>query len=256
MNASDLRQEARLPAVVGGDIRRDRLRYDNGAIYNSLTLNARRPFLSDMRVRKALWLAYDFEWVKRAVLGGDYGRLASYIPNMEFEASRLAGPRRTGVPRALSRYPAARAVHRGALAAGRRQPRADARQPARGARPVARSRIPGGRRKAGRSEDRAADPAHADRLFAAADQPGLAVHPQRRQARRRDRFPRGRRRADAPPVAPLRLRHALLPRGLRAAAHPGRGDGAALHLEGRGHAEPVQPRRASRSRRSTTRSRR
>ena len=92
INASDLRQEARLPAVVEGDIRRDRLRYDNGAVYNSLTLNARRPFLSDVRVRKALWLAYDFEWVKRVVLGGDYGRLASYIPNMEFEASGLPSP--------------------------------------------------------------------------------------------------------------------------------------------------------------------
>jgi microcin C transport system substrate-binding protein len=92
MNASDLRQEASLPAVVEGDIRRARLKYDNGAIYNAITLNARRPFLSDVRARKALWLAYDFEWVKRSILGGDYGRLASYIPNMEFEASGLPGP--------------------------------------------------------------------------------------------------------------------------------------------------------------------
>ncbi len=92
MNASDLRQEASLPAVLEGDIRRDRLRYDNGAIYNSITFNARRKFLSDVRVRKALWLAYDFEWVKRAVLGGEYGRLASYIPNMEFEATGLPSP--------------------------------------------------------------------------------------------------------------------------------------------------------------------
>jgi microcin C transport system substrate-binding protein len=92
MNASDLRQEASLPAALAGDIRRDRLRYENGAVYNSITMNARRRFLADARVRKALWLAYDFEWVKRAVLGGDYGRLASYIPNMEFEATGLPGP--------------------------------------------------------------------------------------------------------------------------------------------------------------------
>ncbi len=91
MNASDLRQEANLPAVTDGDIRRVRLPYDDGAVYNSITFNARRPFLSDVRVRKALWLAYDFEWVKRSVLGGDYGRLASYIPNMEFEATGLPG---------------------------------------------------------------------------------------------------------------------------------------------------------------------
>jgi microcin C transport system substrate-binding protein len=91
-NASDLRQEVGLSAVESGNIRRDRLRYENGAIYNALTFNARRKFLSDVRVRKALWLVYDFEWVKRAVLGGDYGRLASYLPNMEFEASGLPTP--------------------------------------------------------------------------------------------------------------------------------------------------------------------
>lgn len=92
MNASDLRQEASLPAAVEGDIRRARLRYENGTPYNAITMNSRRRFLSDVRVRKALWLAYDFEWVKRAVLGGDYGRLGSYIPNMEFEASGLPSP--------------------------------------------------------------------------------------------------------------------------------------------------------------------
>lgn len=92
MNASDLRQEASLPAAVDGDIRRDRLRYDNGAVYNSITFNARRPFLSDVRVRKALWLAYDFEWMRRSILGDDYGRLASYIPNTEFEATGLPTP--------------------------------------------------------------------------------------------------------------------------------------------------------------------
>jgi microcin C transport system substrate-binding protein len=39
MNASDLRQEAELPAALEGDIRRDRLRYDNGAVYNSITIH-------------------------------------------------------------------------------------------------------------------------------------------------------------------------------------------------------------------------
>jgi len=91
-NASDLRQEAGMDAFRDGDIRNERLRYENGAFFNSLTLNTRRPFQSDRRVRKALLLAYDFEWVKRAVLGGEYGRLQSYIPNMEFEAHGLPSP--------------------------------------------------------------------------------------------------------------------------------------------------------------------
>jgi microcin C transport system substrate-binding protein len=88
-NASDLRREASLPAIVEGDIRTDVIPYENGALYNSLRLNTRRKFLSDRRVRKALLLAYDFEWVKRSVLGGDYGRLASSFPNSEFSATGL-----------------------------------------------------------------------------------------------------------------------------------------------------------------------
>jgi microcin C transport system substrate-binding protein len=91
-NATDVRQEAQIQAFKSGDIKEDRLRYENGAIFNSLTLNARRPFLSDRRVRKALLLAYDFEWVKRAILGGDYGRLESNFPNSDFVASGLPSP--------------------------------------------------------------------------------------------------------------------------------------------------------------------
>lgn len=48
--------------------------------------------LADRRVRKALLLAYDFEWVKRSVLGGDYGRLQSNFPNSDFSASGLPSP--------------------------------------------------------------------------------------------------------------------------------------------------------------------
>ena len=91
-NASDVRQETGMDVFRSGDIRQERLRYENGAIFNNLTLNSRRPFLSDRRVRKALLLAYDFEWVRRAVLGGDYGRLESNLPNSDFAASGLPSP--------------------------------------------------------------------------------------------------------------------------------------------------------------------
>jgi microcin C transport system substrate-binding protein len=91
-NASDIRHEAGLPAYRDGNIRRERLRYENPAVFNRLELNARRKFLSDVRVRKALLLAYDFEWVRRVVLGGDYGRLDSYLPNSDFAASGLPTP--------------------------------------------------------------------------------------------------------------------------------------------------------------------
>ncbi len=91
-NAQVMERVHLLPAAQAGEIVQDRLPYANGTIYNSLSMNSRRPFLSDRRVRKALSLAYDFEWVKDVVLGGDYGRVTSNFANSEFVASGLPGP--------------------------------------------------------------------------------------------------------------------------------------------------------------------
>jgi microcin C transport system substrate-binding protein len=88
-SASDMRQDARLAAMRSGDIKRIQMRYENGAIYNALNLNARRTFLADRRVRRAVALAYDFEWTNRVILGGVHGRLASNFPNSDFVAEGL-----------------------------------------------------------------------------------------------------------------------------------------------------------------------
>lgn len=88
-NAYDMRNEQALPAALAGDIRHDTLDYSNGGIFQAIDLNARREFFSDRRVRKAMVLAYDFEWVRRAILGGEYGRLGSNFPNSEFAATGL-----------------------------------------------------------------------------------------------------------------------------------------------------------------------
>ncbi len=90
-DAAKLKQLEGLPAFRSGDILNDSLEYENGAVYNSLTINARVPFLSDRRVRQALVLAYDFEWTRKVILGGDYGRLESYFANSEFKAEGLPG---------------------------------------------------------------------------------------------------------------------------------------------------------------------
>ena len=88
-SATELRAERNLAAVRGGEIKRIEIPYENAAFYNAVTFNARRPFLSDERVRKALLLAYDYEWVKDTILAGDYGRTISNFVNSDFEASGL-----------------------------------------------------------------------------------------------------------------------------------------------------------------------
>jgi microcin C transport system substrate-binding protein len=91
-NTANLRQQSRLPAFRSGDIVRTEIAYENGAVYNSVTINSRRPFLSNPRVREALVLGYDYEFLKSTILGGNFGRLTSNFANSPFEATGLPGP--------------------------------------------------------------------------------------------------------------------------------------------------------------------
>ncbi len=84
--------EKSIPAYAAGDILRNNVAYSNGAFYSSMTINSRRPFLSDRRVRRAIQLAYDFEFVRDIILRGKYGRTESYFANSDFEATGLPSP--------------------------------------------------------------------------------------------------------------------------------------------------------------------
>ena len=77
----------RLPAFRAKNILRDTIPYDNGASFQGIAINTRLPKLSDRRVRQAVTLAYDFEWMARVVLGGHHGRLTSYFANTPFSAA-------------------------------------------------------------------------------------------------------------------------------------------------------------------------
>jgi microcin C transport system substrate-binding protein len=85
--------EARLPAFRSGAIKRSVIPYSNPSFYLGLVMNTRRPFLADRQVRRALMLAYDFEWVRRVVLAGHHGRLPSFFSNSEFAATGLPAGR-------------------------------------------------------------------------------------------------------------------------------------------------------------------
>src|SRR5690606_26821429 len=46
---------------------------------NALAFNLRRPVFNDIRVREALILLFDFEWINRSLYGGVYQRTQSYF---------------------------------------------------------------------------------------------------------------------------------------------------------------------------------
>ena len=51
-----------------------------------LVFNTRRPMFSDVRVRQALTLLFDFEWINQNYFFGLYGRSASYFAGSELSA--------------------------------------------------------------------------------------------------------------------------------------------------------------------------
>jgi microcin C transport system substrate-binding protein len=50
-------------------------------------MNTRRPIFADPRVRRALVLAFDFDWVNKTLLGGQYKRDDSYFANSALAAT-------------------------------------------------------------------------------------------------------------------------------------------------------------------------
>lgn len=73
----------------GALIKRDFV-HSNGAGMQGFVMNLRRPQFQDLRVRKALVLALDFEWLNRQLFYNQYKRIYSYFNNSDMAA--------TGVP--------------------------------------------------------------------------------------------------------------------------------------------------------------
>jgi microcin C transport system substrate-binding protein len=61
--------------------------HENGAGWQGFSMNLRRPLFQDKRVRKALWLAMDFEWMNRQLFFNLYKRSPSYFSNTELAAT-------------------------------------------------------------------------------------------------------------------------------------------------------------------------
>ncbi len=63
----------------------------NPGDFQGYVLNLRNPKFKDVRVREALGLAMDFEWLNRQLFYGAYQRVNGYFPNSEFQAQGLPG---------------------------------------------------------------------------------------------------------------------------------------------------------------------
>lgn len=94
-----------VPAVREGRIVRDTLRFRTPKGMTGLVFNTRRPAFSDVRVREALAILFDFEWANRNLFYGVYERADSYFADSELSAQGVpAGAREKAL---LAAFPGA-----------------------------------------------------------------------------------------------------------------------------------------------------
>lgn len=77
------------PAARDGRVLREEMPRLGVSGMQSWAVNTRRPLFADVRVRKALDLAFDFEWSNTNLFYGLYTRSRSYFNNSELEAKGL-----------------------------------------------------------------------------------------------------------------------------------------------------------------------
>lgn len=82
------------PAARNGEVIREMIKTGMPQSSEFLVFNTRRPMFSDIRVRQALTLLFDFEWINRSYFFGLYGRSASFFAGSELSAYGRAADER------------------------------------------------------------------------------------------------------------------------------------------------------------------
>jgi microcin C transport system substrate-binding protein len=74
-----------------GEIVKEMLRPKNAGDFQGFLINTRREKFKDVRVREALGLAFDFEWINRMLNYNAYTRCRGFFNDSDFEAKGLPG---------------------------------------------------------------------------------------------------------------------------------------------------------------------
>ena len=85
-------RQYRGPGFDSGALKKLELPNHNPAGFQGFVVNLRRPQFQDVRVRQALALALDFQWLNRMLFYGAYKRIEGYFANSPFEAHGRPGP--------------------------------------------------------------------------------------------------------------------------------------------------------------------
>lgn len=73
-----------------GELVKRELQHGNAGDFQGFLMNTRRPKFSDVRVRQAIALAMDFEWMNRQLFFNAYTRVRGFFTASDFEAKGVA----------------------------------------------------------------------------------------------------------------------------------------------------------------------
>ncbi len=79
------------PKFRSGELIRRNLESHNAADFQGFYINTRREKFSDVRVRQAIGMAMDFEWMNRQFFYNSYTRIRGFFDASDFEAKGLPG---------------------------------------------------------------------------------------------------------------------------------------------------------------------
>jgi len=79
------------PKFRSGELVKRELEHHNTAGMQGMLMNLRRPLFKDVRVRQALALALDYEWMNRRMFYNQYRRIYSFYSNSELAATGAPG---------------------------------------------------------------------------------------------------------------------------------------------------------------------
>lgn len=74
------------PAVASGEVVKEEIPHQRPSGITGLVMNMRNPIFADWRVREAMTLAFNFEFVNRTMNGGSEPRILSYFSNSALAA--------------------------------------------------------------------------------------------------------------------------------------------------------------------------
>lgn len=80
-NAGKWQTAYNVPAVASGDIVREEIPHQRPSGMTGLVMNMRNPIFADWRVREAMILAFNFEFINQTLNGGTEPRITSYFAN-------------------------------------------------------------------------------------------------------------------------------------------------------------------------------